>query len=50
MKFTAYEAAGIAPVEIHSPLVSWAYYLLGEAPSLISWGRSLWVSGSRFGK
>jgi len=50
MKFTAYEAAGIAPLEIHSPLVSWAYYLLGEAPSLISWGRSLWVSGSRFGK
>ena len=38
MKFTAYEAAGIAPLEIHSPLVSWAYYLLGEAPSLISWG------------
>ena len=37
MKFTAYEAAGIAPLEIHSPLVSWAYYLLGEAPSLISW-------------
>jgi len=32
MKFTAYEAAGIAPLE------SWAYYLLGEAPSLISWG------------
>ena len=22
MKFTAYEAAGIAPLEIHSPLVS----------------------------
>jgi uncharacterized membrane protein YkgB len=38
MKFTAYEAAGIAPLEIHSPLVSWAYYLLGEAPSLISLG------------
>ena len=38
MKFTAYEAAGIAPLEIHSPLVSWAYCLLGEAPSLISWG------------
>jgi len=30
MKFTAYEAAGIAPLEIHSPLMSWAYYLLGE--------------------
>lgn len=38
MKFTAYEAAGIAPLEIHSPLVSRAYYLLGQAPSLISWG------------
>jgi len=30
MKFTAYEAAGIAPLEVHSPLMSWAYYLLGE--------------------
>ena len=30
MKFTAYEAAGIAPLEIHSPLMNWAYYLLGE--------------------
>jgi reactive chlorine resistance protein C len=30
MKFTAYEAAGIAPLETHSPLMSWAYYLLGE--------------------
>ena len=30
MKFTAYEAAGIAPFETHSPLMSWAYYLLGE--------------------
>jgi uncharacterized membrane protein YkgB len=30
MKFTAYEAAGIAPLVIHSPLMNWAYYLLGE--------------------
>ena len=30
MKFTAYEAAGIAPLEIHSPLMSWAYHLLGQ--------------------
>lgn len=30
MKFTAYEAAGVAPLVIHSPLMSWAYYLLGE--------------------
>jgi uncharacterized membrane protein YkgB len=30
MKFTAYEAAGIAPMVIHSPLMSWIYYLLGE--------------------
>src|SRR5215510_15942940 len=30
MKFTAYEAAGIAPLEIHSPLMSRAYYLVGE--------------------
>ena len=26
MKFTAYEAAGVAPLVIHSPLMSWAYY------------------------
>src|ERR1700753_2280852 len=30
MKFTGYEAAGIAPLEIHSPLMNWAYYLLGK--------------------
>jgi uncharacterized membrane protein YkgB len=30
MKFTAYEAAGIAPFETHSPLMSWAYHLLGQ--------------------
>jgi reactive chlorine resistance protein C len=30
MKFTGYEAAGIAPLEIHSPLMNWLYYLLGE--------------------
>ncbi len=30
MKFTAYEAAGVAPLVTHSPLLSWAYYLLGE--------------------
>jgi len=30
MKFTAYEAAGIAPMAIHSPLMSWVYDLLGE--------------------
>jgi reactive chlorine resistance protein C len=30
MKFTAYEAAGTAPLVTHSPLMSWAYYLLGE--------------------
>lgn len=29
-KFTAYEAKGIAPFEMHSPLLSWAYDLLGE--------------------
>ncbi len=30
MKFTAYEAKGIAPLVMHSPLLSWAYSLLGE--------------------
>jgi uncharacterized membrane protein YkgB len=30
MKFTAYEATGVAPLVTHSPLMSWAYYLLGE--------------------
>lgn len=30
MKFTAYEAKGIAPLVMHSPLLSWAYGLLGE--------------------
>ena len=30
MKFTAYEAAGIAPMAVHSPLMSWVYHLLGE--------------------
>ena len=30
MKFTGYEAAGIAPLETHSPLVNWLYVLLGE--------------------
>ena len=30
MKFTAYEAKGIAPLVMHSPLLSWAYNLLGE--------------------
>ncbi len=29
-KFTAYEAKGIAPFEMHSPLLSWAFNLLGE--------------------
>lgn len=30
MKFTAYEAKGIAPLVMNSPLLSWAYHLLGE--------------------
>ncbi|MDQ2778918.1 MAG: YkgB family protein [Pseudomonadota bacterium] len=30
MKFTVYEAKGIAPLVMHSPLLAWAYYLLGE--------------------
>ena len=30
MKFTAYEAAGIAPLEMHSPLMNWVYSLLGQ--------------------
>ena len=30
MKFTAYEAAGIAPLVTHSPLFNWAYQFLGE--------------------
>ena len=30
MKFTAYEAKGITPLVMHSPLLSWAYGLLGE--------------------
>ena len=30
MKFAAYEAKGIAPLVMHSPLLSWAYSLLGE--------------------
>lgn len=29
-KFTAYEAAAIAPFVVNSPLLSWAYALLGE--------------------
>src|SRR5258708_17694521 len=30
MKFTGYEAAGIAPLEINSPLMNCVYYPLGE--------------------
>jgi reactive chlorine resistance protein C len=30
MKFTAYEAAGIVPLVTHSPLMNWAFALLGE--------------------
>jgi uncharacterized membrane protein YkgB len=30
MKFTSYEAAGIAPLEMHSPFVNWLYVLLGQ--------------------
>jgi reactive chlorine resistance protein C len=30
MKFTGYEAAGIAPFETHSPLMNWLYVLLGQ--------------------
>lgn len=30
MKFTAYEAKGIAPLVMNSPLLAWAYNLLGE--------------------
>jgi hypothetical protein len=30
MKFTSYEAAGIAPLEMHSPLVNWLYVLMGQ--------------------
>ena len=30
MKFTVYEAAGIAPLEMHSPLMNWLYVLLGQ--------------------
>jgi uncharacterized membrane protein YkgB len=28
MKFTSYEAAGIAPLEMHSPLMNWLYVLM----------------------
>ncbi|MDQ2778518.1 MAG: YkgB family protein [Pseudomonadota bacterium] len=30
MKFTAYEAKGIAPLVMNSPVLAWAYNLLGE--------------------
>lgn len=30
LKFTAYEAEGIAPLAMHSPLLAWAYQLLGQ--------------------
>lgn len=30
LKFTAYEAEGIAPLAMNSPLLSWAYGLLGQ--------------------
>lgn len=30
LKFTAFEAKGIAPLIMHSPLLSWAYQALGE--------------------
>ena len=30
MKFTGYEAAGIAPFETHSPIMNWLYVLLGQ--------------------
>jgi uncharacterized membrane protein YkgB len=30
MKFTAYEAAGIAPLALHSPFMDWLYLFLGE--------------------
>lgn len=29
-KFTAFEAKGVAPLGMHSPLLSWAFDLLGE--------------------
>jgi uncharacterized membrane protein YkgB len=32
MKFTAYEAEGIAGLVANSPLMSWAYQLLGTRP------------------
>ncbi len=30
LKFTAYEAEGIAPLAMHSPLLSWAFAALGK--------------------
>src|SRR6266481_9518813 len=30
MKFTSYETAGIAPLEMHSPLMNWLYVLMGQ--------------------
>ena len=30
MKLTACEAAGVAPLEMHSPLMNWLYVLLGQ--------------------
>lgn len=30
LKFTAYEAQGIAPLAMNSPLLSWAFHALGE--------------------
>ena len=30
LKFTAYEAEGIAPLAMNSPLLSWAYQMLGQ--------------------
>ncbi|MEO5658305.1 MAG: DUF417 family protein [Polaromonas sp.] len=30
LKFTAYEAEGIAPFAMNSPLLSWAYQMLGQ--------------------
>ena len=52
MKFTSYEAAGIAPLEMHSPLMNWLYVLSwvnGIYPISWEWSRSPWASESHYG-
>src|ERR1700740_3634947 len=47
MKFTSYEAAGIAPLEMHSPLMNWLYLCSHGATECL---RSLGSDRDRLGR